>query len=92
MVTIGSSNPEISIKTNRLEDISDVVRIEQELKAGHIMIVQTDGFFERFEQDLTTLKASIDRLKDVCIRQGGNIARIGSDLLVLSPSSNVDFY
>ena len=56
------------------------------------MFLETAAFFEKYDQDIVQLKQAIDKLNNQCAKQGGQIARIGSDILVLTPNANIAIY
>jgi SepF-like predicted cell division protein (DUF552 family) len=92
VLVMAIASSDLYIKTNRLAEINDLVRIEEDLHAGYVVFLNTNDFFEKFDQDLVQLKQTIDRLNNICIKQGGQIARVGADILVLTPSADVTFY
>jgi SepF-like predicted cell division protein (DUF552 family) len=79
----------VQIKTNILADVEDIIKIEQDLKTGQVVFCRTDEFFNNYEEDVITLKQSIDRLRNLCSQLGGSMARFGEDILILSPNSEI---
>ena len=89
---MASVDSDLFIKTTRLNDIEDILRAEEDLRAGYVVFLNTAEFFDKYDQDVAQLKTSIDRLNDACSKQGGQMARIGSDILVLTPSADIAFF
>ncbi len=92
VVEMAIANSDLLIKTTNLTDIADLVRVEEDLKSGAIVFLETAAFFEKYDQDIVQLKQAIDKLNNQCAKQGGQIARIGSDILVLTPNANIAIY
>lgn len=76
------------IKAQKLCDLTDLIRIEQDLLSGYLIFLQMKDFFNKFDQDIVTLKETLDKMRDLTLRNGGNIARIGDEFLVLSPNAS----
>ena len=68
---------------------ADLTQIEKDLKAGKILFLQTTRFFSQFQEDVLTLKSTMEELKKIVATRRGTIGRIGSDILVLTPHQNV---
>ena len=75
----------IQILQKELKINKNLTEIENGLKVGQILFVKTNKFFENFQDDVLTLKDTIDRLKKICERRNSSMGRIGNDILVISP-------
>ncbi|MCK5333366.1 MAG: cell division protein SepF [Candidatus Aenigmarchaeota archaeon] len=73
----------IKIKVETLSDFQDTERIQNEIRAGHIVWVRIKPLKEK---DMTELKRAVDRLRKTCIAVNGDIAGIDEDFVVLTPS------
>jgi len=87
-----NSRNHIYISQRQLTDQKDLSQIETELKSGQILFLKTSKFFEQYQDEVIKLKQMIDQLKKICLNIGGSIGRIGSDLLVLTPSEKIKLY
>ena len=76
----------IKIKVETLSDFQDTERIQNEIRAGHIVWVRIKPLKEK---DMTELKRAVDRLRKTCIAVNGDIAGIDEDFVVLTPSGVV---
>lgn len=70
------------VKSLSLDSGSEIQRIEEELLGGSILIVNTDGL-ERKSHD--KLKEVVNQLKEFINVNGGDIARITPEKLLLTP-------
>src|SRR5271157_1601622 len=89
---MAASAADIFIKTRHLTDVVDLVRIEDDIRAGYVVFLETADFFDKYDQDIVQLKQSLDRLNALCRMQGGQIARVGEDILVLTPNSEITLF
>ncbi len=79
------------IKRN-LADKRDLDKIETELRAGKVLFLKTQEFFEQYENDVLTLKNSFNRLKQCCREVGGSMGRLDEEILVISPFEKIRFF
>ncbi|MCF2141546.1 MAG: cell division protein SepF [Candidatus Lokiarchaeota archaeon] len=86
-----SSKP-VYIRKLDLQDQRDLRQISENLAKNRILFVQTKKFFEQHQNDLITLKNTMNQLKQICLRNGGSIGRVGDDILVLTPNPNIKLY
>lgn len=73
----------------QLHDQKDVPQIKLDLENGKILFIDTKPLFQKYSHDLLVLKKTIDELRQVVIRRGGSIGRVGESILVLSPSDSI---
>ena len=71
---------------------SDLGQIQSNLADGRVLFIDTQKFFEAYEGNVVVLKKTMDKLKKACIRMGGSIGRVGSDILVLTPGDRVKLF
>jgi len=76
----------------KLDTSSSLDKYESLLSAGHILFVDTATYFDHFQDDIHMLKKTIDELKRLVLRKGGNIARIGDSILVLTPNNQFHLF
>ncbi|WP_457557664.1 hypothetical protein [Candidatus Harpocratesius sp.] len=86
-----SSKP-VYIRKLDLQDQRDLKQISDNLAKNRILFVQTKKFFEHHQNDLITLKNTMNQLKQICLHHGGSIGRVGDDILVLTPNPNIKLY
>jgi hypothetical protein len=79
------------IKAQKLTDLTDLIRIENDLLSGQLIFLQMADFFNKFDQDIVTLKETLDKMRDLTLKNGGSMARIGDEFLVLSPNASYMF-
>jgi len=92
MASVKDSRSNIYILQRQLTDQKDLLQIEKDLRAGQILFVKTNHFFEQYQDEVTKLKNTVDFLKKTCENLGGSIGRIGPDLLVLTPNEKIKLY
>ncbi|MHA1775310.1 MAG: hypothetical protein DRO88_05095 [Promethearchaeia archaeon] len=85
-------NPPVYIRKLELQDQRDLKHISENLAKNRILFVQTRLFFEQHQHDLITLKNTMNKLKQICMRHGGSVGRIGDDILVLTPNDQIKLY
>jgi len=71
------------VKALPLSDNKDVVKIKSELNAGNILIVKITPMAEKSIEDV---KNAIDDLKSYVETVGGDIARLGEERIVITPT------
>lgn len=78
------------VKAIPLCKIEDILTIKKELNAGNILIVNIIPFLygkSHAPSDYSNLKEIVDDLIDYATRIDGDAARIGTERLILAPSS-----
>ena len=84
-------NP-IFISQLELHDKADLQKIKFALDNGKLLFVDTKPIFGKYKQDVMVLKQTLENLRQVVIRRGGSMGRIGDSILVLSPTKNIKIY
>jgi SepF-like predicted cell division protein (DUF552 family) len=80
----GEDHPQITVRTFILEDFSDIKVVLDVLRDGYtIPIINIKPIKEK---DLIELKRAINKLKKTCDALGGDIAGVGDDYIVCTPS------
>lgn len=79
----------IYISRHALEDQKDLSKIKSALEKGKILFLDTKPIFNKYQNNVMILKQTIDELRQIVLRKGGNIGRIGETILVLSPQKKV---
>ncbi len=80
----GAETSKIYIMSVVLKRFDDVYVIEEELKRGNIVIVNISRFLT--SSKLPELKQILTILKRMVSRLGGDIARLGNQRIILTPS------
>jgi SepF-like predicted cell division protein (DUF552 family) len=70
------------VKSLTLDSGSEIQRIEEELLVGSILIVNTEGLQRK---SLDKLKEAVGQIKEFQSMNGGDIARITQEKLLLTP-------
>lgn len=74
----------IYVKAVPLRELADVAKIESEVKSGNILIVRIAPLAKKSVEDT---KKAINELCD-CVKEiGGDIARLGEERIVITPSA-----
>ena len=80
----------MDIERFQLIDQNDISQIENHLKLGKILFIETSKFFAKFKNDIPTLQQTIQRIHSVSSQIGGSIGRVGPDVLVVTPNGWVE--
>jgi len=83
-VGYGAESSKIYIMSVMFKKFDDVYIIEEELKRGNIVIVNISRFMT--PSKITELKQILTVLKKMVSRLGGDIARLGNQRIILTPS------
>lgn len=74
----------IYVKAVPLRELADVAKIQSEVKSGNILIVRIAPLAKKSVEDT---KRAINELCD-CVKEiGGDIARLGEERIVITPST-----
>jgi SepF-like predicted cell division protein (DUF552 family) len=76
--------PPIYLKAITLRDSSDISRIKDEVKKDTILILRVTPLAQK---DVEELRKIIEELYGYVQSTGGNIARLGEERIVVTPSS-----
>ncbi|MBS3053572.1 MAG: cell division protein SepF [Candidatus Aenigmarchaeota archaeon] len=86
-VEIGNEQDEVSptmlIEVEKIGDFADSDRIQKKVRDGRVLLVKIK---ELKEKDMTELKRAIEKIKKTCTAINGDIAGIGDDWIVVTPS------
>ena len=83
-VGYGAESSKIYIMSVMFKKFDDVYIIEEELKRGNIVIVNISRFMT--PSKIAELKQILTVLKKMVSRLGGDIARLGNQRIILTPS------
>ncbi len=72
------------VHVEKIVDLADVDRIQKKIRNGHIILVKVKELRER---DVGELRRAVDKLKKTCLALDGDIAGIGDDWIVITPST-----
>ncbi|MBI3190469.1 cell division protein SepF [archaeon] len=76
--------PTANVVIEKLESLSDTDRIIKKVRSGNIAIVRMK---ELKEQNLDELKHSISKMRTSCSMFNGDIAGVGEEWLIVTPST-----
>jgi hypothetical protein len=74
----------VYVKAVSLRDLTDVIKIQSEVKLGNILIVRITPLAKKSVEDT---KKAINQLCDHVKEVGGDIARLGEERIVITPST-----
>ncbi len=80
--------PNVQISHLELSLKSDLSEITHHLNLGQLLFIQTGKYFTQYQDDVVKLKDTMDELKNICLRQGGSLGRVGANILIMTPSKN----
>jgi SepF-like predicted cell division protein (DUF552 family) len=73
----------VYVKAVALHYLSDVEKIKREVKNGNILIVKVTPLAKK---NIEAVKEAVIQLKDYVNREGGDIARLGEERIIITPS------
>jgi SepF-like predicted cell division protein (DUF552 family) len=74
----------LTIEVERLDTYTDSDRLQKKVREGNILVVKIKDLKAK---DMEELKRSVDKLRKTCLAVGGDIAGLGDDWLILTPTS-----
>lgn len=74
----------VYLKALPLRDLEDVDTIKREVKSGNILILKISPLARKSVDDV---KKAVDQLLEFTQHMGGDIARLGEERVVITPSS-----
>ena len=74
----------IYVKAIPLLELDDVEKIKAEAEEGHILIIKITPLAKKSVEDT---KEAINQLKEFIIFKGGDIARLGEERVLITPST-----
>jgi SepF-like predicted cell division protein (DUF552 family) len=74
----------IPLEVERIEIFDDSERIQEKLREGRILVVKIKGLKEK---DVSELKRAVNRIKRTCAALNGDMAAIGDEWLLVTPSA-----
>ncbi|MHA1728758.1 MAG: cell division protein SepF, partial [Promethearchaeota archaeon] len=77
------------VKMIEFSSFDDVDTIKNDLENGNIMILNAQKLLKCKTTSVLELKRTIDALKGHCGRLGGSIARLGDNMLILTPNAYI---
>lgn len=83
-VELSKSSSKIYLKALPLRSLSDVNMIKHEIKAGNILILRVRPLATKSVEDV---KQAVNELCEFTQEVGGDIARLGEERVVITPSS-----
>jgi SepF-like predicted cell division protein (DUF552 family) len=73
----------VYLKALSLHSLDDLVKIKAEIESGNIMIVKIGPLTQKSVEDV---KKAVSELSEFVEKVGGDIARLGEDRVVVTPS------
>ena len=74
----------LMIDIDRIKTFEDSIRIQSKLREGRIIFAKIKNLKNR---DMGELKRTIARIRKTCIAIDGDIAGVGNDWVILTPSA-----
>ena len=72
------------VEVERLDNYADSDRLQRKVREGNILLVKIRDLKTK---DMEELKRSVEKLRKTCLAINGDIAGLGEDWLVLTPST-----
>ena len=76
--------PKVLVRTFQLQSFDDVKKVISIMREGRTIALIDMGPLR--EKDVIDLKRSINKLKQVCMEIGADIASLGGDWIIVAPS------
>ncbi|MFX0096461.1 MAG: cell division protein SepF [Candidatus Hodarchaeota archaeon] len=77
---------EIYIKSISLYGLDDVPAIANELEEGNILVLNVSPLVHKGDSATNELKRTVDRLRGLCRSLRGDIAQLGDNYIIVTPS------
>ncbi len=75
---------QLMVEVERLDNYADSDRLQAKVREGSVLIVKIR---ELKAKDMEELRRAVEKLKKTCLAVNGDIAGLGEDWLVLTPSA-----
>lgn len=85
-------NQKVFLFLSKFQSISEVDSIKRELAKGNVVFLDFSEFLEEDSNDMVDLKRAIEQLRGYCQETGGDIGRIGEELLILTPNKKIKIF
>ncbi len=85
-------NHKVFLYLSKFHSISEVDSIKRELAKGNVVFLDFSEFLEDDSNDTVDLKRGIEQLRGYCQETGGDIGRIGEELLILTPNKKIKIF
>ena len=72
------------VEVERIDNYADSDRLQKKVREGNILLVKIKDLKAK---DMEELKRSVEKLRKTCLAINGDIAGMGEDWLVLTPST-----
>lgn len=83
-ITPPSAPSKMYLKALTLNSPEEVEKIKDEIRSGNILIIKIEPLVEKSAEDA---KRVINELNDFIVSVGGDIARLGKERIILTPSN-----
>lgn len=77
-----TNNPTMYVKAIPLRELSDVNKIVAEISEGNILIIRITPIARH---SIEETKEAVSKLRKIVSQQGGDIARLGTERIVITP-------
>lgn len=78
------TQPSIYVKALQLRELTDIALVKDEVRSGNIVILRITPLAKKSVEDV---KSAINELCEYVGGVGGDIARLGEERIVITPSS-----
>ena len=79
----GAPKKQVLIHIEKLLDFADTDRVMRKVREGNILLVKIKDLKAK---DITELKRSIEKIRKTCIAIDGDVAGLGEEWLIVTPS------
>ena len=73
----------IAVEVEKMQDYTDSDRIQKKIRDGTILLVKIKDLKQK---DMSELKRTVARIRKTCLAINGDIAGIGDDWIIVTPS------
>ena len=90
--TVNGAVQKVYLLLSKFQSISEVDMIKRELAKGNVVFLDFSEFLEEDTNEMVDLKRAIEQLRGYCQEIGGDIGRIGEQLLILTPNRRIKIF
>lgn len=78
------ADKKLLVEVERLDNYADSERLQRKVREGSLLLVKIKDLKAK---DMEELKRSVEKLRKTCMAINGDIAGMGDDWLILTPST-----
>ena len=82
----------VMLLLSKFQSIAEVDFIKSELAQGNVVFLDFSDFLDQDTNEMVDLKRAIDQIRGYCNEVGGDIGRIGEQLLIITPNRRIKIF